>query len=229
MVGFVGPQARVLPVSFYVGNQATFHLSTTRNPNQSWDQPCILHIPGIIRTEKAALTFSISILHLLTFSYLLKSITTTIPPVQRTWKNFCQILDHGKIATRLTPTRALLMFCDPTIVKDPTPAMASLFDLQGLQKNFLSNHALWSPACVDTYAISRSPVSPCNTFAHFTTSPLNHLSQTPFIQLGFVSFWVSPQNSSLWCFEPNMSKFSVLQFSAHTQFSIPSLRFRQKI
>jgi hypothetical protein len=47
-------------------------------------------------------------------------------------------------ATRLTPTRALLMFCDPTIMNDPkrTPAMASLFDLQGLQKNFLSNHAL---------------------------------------------------------------------------------------
>ncbi len=35
MVRFVGPQARVLPVSFYVGNQATFHLSTTRNPNQA--------------------------------------------------------------------------------------------------------------------------------------------------------------------------------------------------
>ncbi len=47
-------------------------------------------------------------------------------------------------ATRLTPTRALLIFCDPTIVKDPkrTPATASLFDLQGLQKNFLSNHSL---------------------------------------------------------------------------------------
>jgi len=37
------------------------------NPDQA-DQPCILHIPGIdviIRTEKAVLTFSISILHLL--------------------------------------------------------------------------------------------------------------------------------------------------------------------
>jgi hypothetical protein len=84
-------------------------------------------------------------------------------------------------ATRLTPTRALLIFCDPTIVKDPkrTPATASLFDLQGLQKNFLSNHALWSPACMDSYAISRPPVSPCNTFTYSPTSPLNQLSQPP--------------------------------------------------
>jgi hypothetical protein len=37
------------------------------NPDQA-DQPCILHVPGIdviIRTEKAVLTFSTSILHLL--------------------------------------------------------------------------------------------------------------------------------------------------------------------
>jgi hypothetical protein len=42
-----------------------------KDPCQA-DQPCILHIPGInviIRTEKAALTFSINILHLLTFAY----------------------------------------------------------------------------------------------------------------------------------------------------------------
>jgi hypothetical protein len=92
-------------------------------------------------------------------------------------------------------------------VKDPkrTPATASLFDLQGLQKNFLSNHALWSPAWVDTYAISRPPVSPCNTFAYPPYKPTKPAFPTPFIQLGFVSFWVSHQNSSLWCFEPNMS------------------------
>jgi hypothetical protein len=66
-------------------------------------------------------------------------------------------------------------------MNDPkrTPAMASLFDLQGLQKNFLSNHALWSPACVDTYAISGPLVSPCYTFAYPPTSPLNQLSQPP--------------------------------------------------
>jgi hypothetical protein len=34
--------------------------------------------------------------------------------------------------------------CDPTIVKDPnrTSATVSLSDLQGLQKNFLSNHVV---------------------------------------------------------------------------------------
>jgi hypothetical protein len=43
MVGFVGPEARVLPESSYV----IFHLSTTRNPDQADDQPFILHVPGI--------------------------------------------------------------------------------------------------------------------------------------------------------------------------------------
>jgi hypothetical protein len=72
MVGFVSPQARVL-VSSCVWNPDNFHLSTTRNPDQA-HQPCILHIPGISgikRTEAVELTFSISILHLLTFSSLL--------------------------------------------------------------------------------------------------------------------------------------------------------------
>ncbi len=53
--------------------RSTFYLSTTRNWNQA-DQPCIIHIPGIndtIRREKAGLSFSISILHLLAFSSIL--------------------------------------------------------------------------------------------------------------------------------------------------------------
>jgi hypothetical protein len=73
MAGFVSPQARVLPVSSCVWNLDTFHLSTTRNPDQA-DQPCIFHIPdiiGIIRIEKSALTFCISIWQLPTFSSLL--------------------------------------------------------------------------------------------------------------------------------------------------------------
>jgi hypothetical protein len=34
------------------------------------------------------------------------------------------------------------LICDPTIAKDAkrTPATVSLFDLQGLQKKFISNH-----------------------------------------------------------------------------------------
>jgi hypothetical protein len=56
---------------FLCWNLDTLHLSTTTNPDQA-DQPCILHILGIhiIRTEKGALTFSISILHWPTFSSL---------------------------------------------------------------------------------------------------------------------------------------------------------------
>jgi hypothetical protein len=65
--------ARVLPVSSNVWNLDTFHSSTTRNPDQA-HKPCILHIPrinGTKRTERTALTFSISILHWPTFSSLL--------------------------------------------------------------------------------------------------------------------------------------------------------------
>jgi len=53
----------------------------SQNPDQA-DQPCIPHIPGvdnIIRTEKAALGFSMQI----AFTYLLQP-ATTIPPEQRT-------------------------------------------------------------------------------------------------------------------------------------------------
>jgi hypothetical protein len=97
----------------------------------------------IIRTEKATLTFSINILHLLNFSHL---------GCERTSAN---ILDHSRIATkkeratRLTSTRHVnskridvrlpSLICDPTIVKDAkrTPSTISLFDLQGVQKNYL--------------------------------------------------------------------------------------------
>jgi hypothetical protein len=47
LVGFVSPQARVLPMSSCGWNPEIFRLSTTRNPDQA-DQPyCIHHIPGI--------------------------------------------------------------------------------------------------------------------------------------------------------------------------------------
>ncbi len=76
MAAFIGPQ--VLPMS-----------SCVQNPDQA-DQSCILHIlgiNGIIRTEKAALTFSISILHLPTFSSLL----LLSPKCEGPEENFCQV------------------------------------------------------------------------------------------------------------------------------------------
>ncbi len=76
------------PCVFLCGKSGYLSFVYNQKSQSSWDQPCILHIPGIIRTEKAALTFSISMS------------TTTIPPVWRTWKNFWKTLDHGKIATK---------------------------------------------------------------------------------------------------------------------------------
>jgi len=69
MAGFIGPQ--VLPMS-----------SCVQNPDQA-----DLGINGIIRTEKAALTFSISILHLPTFSSLL----LLSPECEGPEENFCQV------------------------------------------------------------------------------------------------------------------------------------------
>jgi hypothetical protein len=60
MAGSIGSQCRVVPISFYVWNMGTFHLSGYQKSRWA-DQPCILHIPGIngiIRTEKAGLIFS---------------------------------------------------------------------------------------------------------------------------------------------------------------------------
>jgi hypothetical protein len=67
---------------------------------------------GIIRTEKAALTFSISILHLPTFSSLLLLSHHCKGPE----KKFLPSLDQGRIATkreqqtRLTRTRDMALF-----------------------------------------------------------------------------------------------------------------------
>jgi hypothetical protein len=63
-------------------------LAYNKDPGQA-DPPCRVHIPGInviIRMENAAPTFSISILHLLTFSSPLLS--------SHQWKKLCQCLDH---------------------------------------------------------------------------------------------------------------------------------------
>jgi hypothetical protein len=91
MVSSVSAQARVLPVSSYVWNAGTFHLSTTRDPEDQADQKCLLHvwgINGIIRTDKAAPTFSIgkriSSQHI-AFTYL------SLQPSG---------LDHGRITTK---------------------------------------------------------------------------------------------------------------------------------
>jgi hypothetical protein len=118
------------------------------------DQPWSPHNPGtngIIRKEKATLTFSINILHL---TY---RATATIPPVQRTWKEifakFSPVQDsHQERATQWHQQELWLhwhvnsnrfdvhlpsLICDPTIVNDPkrTPGTVSLSNLlQGLQK-----------------------------------------------------------------------------------------------
>jgi hypothetical protein len=72
----------------------------------------VFHIPGInriIRTEQAALTFSFSEVILsqhIALNYLtyLLQPTTTIPPVQRIWKEFIER------ATRLALTIAMAPF-----------------------------------------------------------------------------------------------------------------------
>jgi len=46
MVGFVAPQARLLPASAYVWNPGTLQLTTTKNPDQA-KQPYNLQISGI--------------------------------------------------------------------------------------------------------------------------------------------------------------------------------------
>jgi hypothetical protein len=69
----------------------------------------VFHIAGInriIRTEQAALTFSFSEIILsqhIALTYILQP-TTTIPPVQRIWKEFIER------ATRLTPTITVAPF-----------------------------------------------------------------------------------------------------------------------
>ncbi len=91
-------------------------------------------------------------------TYLLQP-TTTILPAQRTWKNFCQQLHHGRITTKREQqdwhqqlmwilrieVQLPSLICDPTITKDPkrTHATVSFSDLQGLQKNMCSNHVVW--------------------------------------------------------------------------------------
>ncbi len=95
------------------------------------------------KNREATLTFSINILHLHNFSRL---------GCERTSAN---VWDHSRIATkkeratRLTSTRHVnskridvqlpSLICDPTIAKDAkgTPSTISLFDLQGVQKNYL--------------------------------------------------------------------------------------------
>jgi hypothetical protein len=94
------PKPECFPLSSYVWDLNTVHLSTTRNPDQA-DQPCIVHIPGINRvtkTEKATLTFSISTLHLLTLPSLLLLLLSH--QCKGPEKNFCQSLDHSRIATK---------------------------------------------------------------------------------------------------------------------------------
>jgi hypothetical protein len=124
-----------------------------KDPGQA-DQSFILHIPGtnvIIRTEKATLTFSISILHLLTFSSLqyyhyptsaknVKELLPTFSPQQDTKQERAAKLPSTRQVNsdRMdAPLRSWI--CDPTIAKDPKrpPTTISLSDLQGLQKKLI--------------------------------------------------------------------------------------------
>ncbi len=100
------------------------------------------------------------------FTYLLQP-TTTIPALQRTWKEFLPSLDQGRIEikreqqTRLTRTRAMALstcelwqtvWCSLTFSDlwshhcegSKKNYRHSFSDLQGLQQNFLSNHVVWS-------------------------------------------------------------------------------------
>jgi hypothetical protein len=115
-------------------------------------KPCILHIPGKnanIRTEKANLTFSISI-------YLLSPAQYYYPTSAKDVKEFLPMFrphqdSNQERAARLTCTTDVnsnridvqlpSLICDPTIAKDPkrTPATVSVSNLQGLEENFLSN------------------------------------------------------------------------------------------
>jgi hypothetical protein len=93
MASFISPQAKGIFVSSYVWNMgSTFHLSTTRYPDQA-DQSCILHIPGIdgiIRNRESCN----DLFHQhIAFTYLLHP-TTIIPPVQRTSTKFLPSLDQ---------------------------------------------------------------------------------------------------------------------------------------
>ncbi len=154
LASFVSPQAKVIFVSSYVWNTgSTFHLSTTRYPDQA-DQSCILHIPGIdgiIRNRESRN----DLFHQhIAFTYLLQP-TTIIPPVQRTSTKFLPSLDqvgtkrgqqdrhqqqllwlHWHVKSDRFDVQLPSLICDPTIVKDSkrTPAMVSLSDMQGLQK-----------------------------------------------------------------------------------------------
>jgi len=134
MVGFISPQAKVLPMSSCAWNLDTFHLSTARNLGQV-DQPWSPHNPGtngIIRKEKATLTFFINILHL---TY---RATTTIPPVQRTWKEIFAKFSPGQDnhQERATQWHQQELWLHWQVNSNRwTPATVSLSNLlQGLQK-----------------------------------------------------------------------------------------------
>ncbi len=75
-----------------VWNLGTFHLPTTRNPDEADNQPCILHIPGInaiVRTEN-------SFISKIANSYIVQP-PTSIWPVQKVWKEFLpKSLDHNR-------------------------------------------------------------------------------------------------------------------------------------
>jgi hypothetical protein len=129
-----------------------------KDPSQA-DQSFILHIPGtnvIIRTEKATLTFSISILHLLTFSSLLP-LSQQCKGCERTSAN----LDHSTIATkreqqnwrqqdRWILTGLMLSYLLRSVIpplrriqKELPPPFLSL-TYRDCKKTSFQNHIVWS-------------------------------------------------------------------------------------
>ncbi len=88
------------------------------NPDQA-DQPCILHIPGIdviIRTEKAVLTFSISILHLLKRE-------------QQDWHQQKQLWLHQHVNSDRIDVQLPSLICNPTIAMDPKEFLPKFISL----------------------------------------------------------------------------------------------------
>jgi hypothetical protein len=118
MVGFVGPQARVLPVSFYVGNQAIclqpeFPIklrSALYSPHPRYHK----------NRESCTDPLHQHVYYYPTSAKVMKEFLANFRP----WQD-----SNQERATRLTPTRALFVFCDSIIVKIQKELLPQLLSL----------------------------------------------------------------------------------------------------
>jgi len=111
MVGFIDPQAKVILVSSYVWNLGTFHLSTTRNPNQG-NQSCILQQPTHTWYHKNRETCTDLLHKYIAFTYLSPAFyyyPTIAKDMKRISAKFKQWQDINQEREKglLTPTRAM--------------------------------------------------------------------------------------------------------------------------